>query len=135
LATRGIGGSGPRRDFPFAHLNDPEIKIFEDIIVRLPKGAKGTIHFLTMRVRQVEGQTVWEPYPACSGCIRGSFEAAGRLAGVDLVSHVPVHPSGGADLGEHPVGPGGGGGPPGQADERLRSRPRLAASRRKNFRR
>jgi hypothetical protein len=113
-ATRSIAGSGPRRDFPFSHINDAEMKLFEDIISRLPKGAKGTIHFSTMRVRQVKGQTVWEPYPACSGCIRAGFEAAGKLAGVDLVSHAPVHPTGGADLGEPPAGPGGGGKPPAQ---------------------
>ena len=66
-ATRSIGGSGPRRDFPFSHINDAEMKLFENIISRLPPDAKGTIHFSTMRVRQVKGQTVWEPYPACSG--------------------------------------------------------------------
>ena len=112
-ATRSIGGSGPRRDFPFSHINDAEMKLFENIISRLPPDAKGTIHFSTMRVRQVKGQTVWEPYPACSGCIRASFEAAGRLTGIDLVSHAPVHPTGGADVGEPPV-PGAGGKPPAQ---------------------
>jgi hypothetical protein len=105
-ATRSIAGSGTRRDFPFSHINDAEIKLFEEIIQRLPTGAKGTIHFSTMRVRTVDGHTVWEPYPACSACIRASFEAAGRLRGVDLVSHAPVHPSGGVEFGEHPARPG-----------------------------
>ena len=113
-ATRSIAGSGPRRDFPFSHINDAEMKLFEDIISRLPKGAKGVIYFSTVRVRQVNGQTVWEPYPACSGCIRASFEAAGTLSGVDLVSHAPVHRTGTTDLDEPPVGPAGGGKPPAQ---------------------
>ncbi len=103
-ATRSIAGSGPRRDFPFSHINDAEMKLFEDIIARLPADARGTIRFSTMRVRQVNGQPVWEPYPACSGCIRASFETAGRLAGVDLVSHAPTHPTGGAEVGEPPAG-------------------------------
>ncbi|MBW8739361.1 MAG: DUF4157 domain-containing protein [Streptomyces turgidiscabies] len=122
-ATRSIAGSGPRRDFPFSHINDAEMKLFEDIISRLPKGAKGIIYFSTMRVRQVKGQTIWEPYPACSGCIRASFEAGGRLTGVDLVSHAPVHPTGGADLGESPVGPGGGGKPPAQGGRTAAAEP------------
>jgi hypothetical protein len=98
-ATRSIAGSGPRRDFPFAHINDAEMKLFEDIIARLPKDARGTIHFATIRVRQVNGQTVFEAYPACSGCIRASFEAAGSLPKIDLVSHAPVHPTGTANMG------------------------------------
>jgi len=102
-ATRSIAGSGPRRDFPFAHINDAEMKIFEDIIARLPKDAKGTIHFATIRVRQANGQTVYEAYPACSGCIRASFEAAGSLPKIDLVSHAPVHPTGTADVGKSPA--------------------------------
>ncbi|GJD60233.1 eCIS core domain-containing protein [Methylobacterium frigidaeris] len=106
-ATRSIAGSGPRREFPFAHINDAEMKLFEDIIGRLPKDAKGTIHFTTVRVREVKGQTVLEPYPACSGCIRASFETAGTLPKVDLVSHAPVHPTGTAELPEprRPAGP------------------------------
>ena len=98
-ATRSIAGSGPRRDFPFAHINDAEMKLFEDIIARLPKDARGTIHFATIRVRQVNGQTVFEAYPACSGCIRASFETAGSLPKIELVSHAPVHPTGTANMG------------------------------------
>jgi hypothetical protein len=106
---------GPHNESIFPHLNDAEMKLFEDIISRLPKGAKGTIHFTTVRVRQVGGQTVIEPYPACSGCIRASFETAGMLAGVDLVSHAPVRRAGTADLGEPPVGAGTEVTPPAQA--------------------
>jgi hypothetical protein len=50
-----------------------------------------------------------EPYPACSGCIRASFEAAGRLPGVDMVSHAPVHPTGTTDLGQPSETPSTGG--------------------------
>jgi len=96
--------TGPRRESINPHINDTEIKGFEFIIPRLPKGAKGTIHFTTVRVRQVNGQTVLEPYPACSGCIRASFETAGRLPEVDLVSHAPVHPPGTVDMNAHPGG-------------------------------
>lgn len=97
-ATRTIAGSGPRRDFPFSHINDAEMKLFEDILARLPKDAKGTIYFTTMRFRRENGQVVLEPYPACSGCIRASFEAAGSMQKVDLVSAAPVHPSPKTDL-------------------------------------
>jgi Domain of unknown function (DUF4157) len=98
-ATRGIRAPGPRREFPFSHINDAEMKLFEDIIGRLPKDPEGVIHFTTMRVRQVNGQAAFEAYPACSGCIRASFETAGALPTIDLVSHAPVQPSGTADLG------------------------------------
>ena len=70
------------------------------MIPRLPKGAKGTIRFTTWRVQN--GQL--EPYPACSGCIRASFETAGTfkvdlVSQVALVSHAPVRPPRTADLG------------------------------------
>ena len=91
--------TGPRRESINSHSNDAEIKGFEFIIPRLPKGAQGTIHFTTVRVRPVNGQTVLEPYPACSGCIRASFEAAGTVPEVDLVSHAPAHPSGTVEFG------------------------------------
>ena len=84
--------TGPRDESIFPHLNDAEMKMFEDIIRRLPPGARGTISFTTVRVRQVNGQTVIEPYPACSGCIRASFETAGTVQHVVLVSHAPPHP-------------------------------------------
>jgi Domain of unknown function (DUF4157) len=95
-ATTGIAGSGPRRDFPFKHMNDVEVKLFEDLIHSpLPKDAEGTIHFITVRVRHPKGQAepVFEEFPACSGCIRASFEASGTLVNIDVVSHAPVHPS------------------------------------------
>jgi Domain of unknown function (DUF4157) len=105
-ATRGISAPSSRHEFPYSHINDAEIKVFEFVIPQMPKGARGTIHFMTVRVRHVKGQVVFEPYQACSGCIRGSFEAAGMLPEVDLVSHAPVHPAGTADLGKSQVGPG-----------------------------
>ncbi len=101
-ATRSIAGSGPRRDFFFAHINDAEMKLFEDIIARLPKDARGTIYFTTMRVRMDKNGQMSspEPYPACSGCIRASLEAAGSLPEIDLVSHAPVHPPGTLNMGK-----------------------------------
>jgi len=96
--------TGPRKESIFPHLNDVEMKLFEDIISRLPKGARGTIYFTTVRVRQVNGQTVIEAYPACSGCIRASFETAGMLPGVDLVSHAPTHAAGHDPFTGHPAG-------------------------------
>ena len=106
---------GPRKESINPHLNDAEIKLFEDIIPRLPKDAKGTIYFTTVRVRQVKGQTVIEEFPACSGCIRASFETAG-IRGVDLVSHAPAHPPmGTADVGESHAGAGEHEKPPAQA--------------------
>src|SRR5258708_8663754 len=39
---------GPRKESIFSHANDAEMKIFEDIISQLPKGAKGTIYFTTV---------------------------------------------------------------------------------------
>lgn len=105
---------GPRKESIFSHINDAEIKGFEDIIPRLPKGARGTIYFTTERV--AKGHTEPEPYPACAGCIRASFEAHDELHGVDLVTHAPPHPPmsigplddphvGGGEHGEPPVKP------------------------------
>ena len=96
---------GPRRESINSHANDAEIKLFEGIIKNLPKDAKGTIHFTTVQVRQVNGQIVIEPYPACSGCVRASFETAGQ-PGIDLVSHAPVYPSGTTEFAESHVGTG-----------------------------
>ena len=101
-ATRGINAPGPRREFPWAHINDAEMKIFEDILSRLPPNAKGTIHFMTMR--KLRGVATPEPYPACSGCIRASFEFSGKVGNVDVVSHAPVHPTGTVDMNAHPGG-------------------------------
>ena len=104
---------GPRRESIYSHANDAEIKIFEDIISRLPRGAKGTIYFTTVRI--AKGQTAIEPYPACSGCIRASFEAAG-ITGIDLVSHAPAQPPmATGNLGESHEGAGEPEKPPAQA--------------------
>jgi len=89
--------TGPRRESINSHINDAEIKGFEFIIPKLPKGAKGTIYFTTALVPM--GQKEITPYPACSGCIRASFETAGWTQGVDVVSHAPVHPTGTANMG------------------------------------
>jgi len=100
---------GPRNESINSHINDAEIKGFEFIISRLPPNARGTIHFTTMRVQTIDGHQVLEPYPACSGCIRASFETAGRLEGVDLVSHAAVNPPGSTELeGTTPPAKGGG---------------------------
>jgi hypothetical protein len=96
-ATRSIAGSGQRREFPFSHVNDAEIKIFEEIQKHLPANAKGTVHFTTMRVRIVSGQAVLEPIPACAGCNRATFEMAGHR-NIDFVSHAATHPTGSLDL-------------------------------------
>ena len=101
-ATRGINAPGPRREFPWSHINDAEMKIFEDILSRLPPNAKGTIHFMTMR--KLKGVPQPEPYAACSGCIRASFEFSGRVVNVVVVSHAPVHPAGTVDMDAHPGG-------------------------------
>lgn len=101
-ATRGINAPAARREFPWAHINDAEMKIFEDILARLPPNAKGTIHFMTMR--KLRGVATPEPYPACSGCIRASFEFSGKVGNVDVVSHAPVHPAGTVDMNAHPGG-------------------------------
>lgn len=101
-ATRGINAPAARREFPWAHINDAEMKIFEDILARLPPNAKGTIHFMTMR--KLRGVPTPEPYPACSGCIRASFEFSGKAGNVDVVSHAPVHPTGTVDVNAHPGG-------------------------------
>lgn len=112
---RGASILGPRRESIYSHANDAEIKIFEAIIPGLPKGAKGTIHFLTERIPKGQSVTEMEPYPACSGCIRASFETAG-MAEIDLVSHAPVHPPmRTADLGESHAGAGDHEKPPTQA--------------------
>src|ERR1035437_919326 len=90
-ATKSIAGSGSRRDFPFSHINDAEMKIFEEVKGNLPANAKGRVHFLTMRARTVQGKTVLEPIPACSGCTRATFEM-GANKGVEMVSHAATHP-------------------------------------------
>lgn len=93
-ATRSIAGSGPRREFPFSHINDAEMKIFEEIAAHAPAGAKGRVHFTTMRNRVRAGAATLEPIPACSGCNRATFELAGGLPSVEIVTHAATHPTG-----------------------------------------
>src|SRR5262249_13923241 len=72
-------------------------------------------YFATERIPK--GQTVKEiePYPACSGCIRASFETAG-MPEIDLVSHAPAHPPMRTiDLEDSHAGAGEHGKPPAQA--------------------
>ena len=66
-ATRRINAPGTRKEFPWAHINDAEIKGFEYVLPQLPANAKGTIRFMTMR--KLKGVPQPEPYAACSGCI------------------------------------------------------------------
>jgi hypothetical protein len=101
-ATRGIRAPAPRKEFPWAHINDAEMKIFEDILSRLPPNAKGTIHLMTMR--KVKGVPQLELYAACSGCLRASFELSGRVNSIELLSHAPVHPPGRVDMNTYPGG-------------------------------
>jgi hypothetical protein len=101
-ATRRINAPGARKEFPWAHINDAEMKIFEDILSRLPANAKGTIHFMTMR--KLKGVAQPEPYAACSGCISASFEFSGSVQNVNVVSDAPVHPTGTVDMDAHPGG-------------------------------
>ncbi len=110
-ATRTISGAGSRREFPFSHINDAEIKAFESIAKNIPKDAKGSVHFLTLRVRQVKGQTVFEPIPACSGCTEATFEM-GNFKNVTMISHAATHPTGSLDLGGGGSGSGPGSGGP-----------------------
>ena len=105
-ATRGIYGSGPRREFPFSHINDAEMKIFEQIQANLPAGARGTVHFSTMRFRIVNGQQVLEPIPACSGCTRATFEMASNR-NVQFISHAATHPTTSLGLSSPPPTTGG----------------------------
>ncbi len=97
-ATRSIAGS--TGEFPFSHVNDAEVKMFEDILRRMPKQMKGRLHFMTMRVRMQGGVVVFEPYAACSGCIRATFETAGSLPNMAVQSYTPPRaPAGVLDLG------------------------------------
>lgn len=110
---------GPRKESIFSHINDAEIKGFEDIIPGLPKNPRGTIYFTTARIAKGEAEPV--PVPACAGCIRASFEAHHEFHGVDLVTHAPPFPPlSTIDFGEPHVGHGEHGEraePPAQAGE------------------
>jgi hypothetical protein len=94
--ARSIAGAGHRREFPFSHVNDAEIKIFEEIARNMPAGARGRISFLTMRSRQ--GGSILEPIPACSSCSNATFDIAGRFRGVQVASYSAVHPTGSLDF-------------------------------------
>ncbi len=102
-AARTIAGSGKRREFPFSHINDAEIKMFNYIASHMPEGATGKISFLTMRSR-LGGQVI-EPMPACSSCTAAFFELAGDFPGVAIGSYAAVYPAAGEiDIGdEHPA--------------------------------
>ncbi|MCX2864889.1 DUF4157 domain-containing protein [Paucibacter sp. PLA-PC-4] len=111
-ATRSIAGSPG--EFPFSHVNDAEIKMFEDVLRRMPKQMKGRLHFMTMRVRVQGGVVVFEPYAACSGCVRATFQTAGSLPNMAVQSYTPPRaPRAVMDLGlgggntPVPEGPGG----------------------------
>lgn len=118
-AARSIGGASVRREFPFSHINDAEIKLFEEISRHMPPNARGRISFLTMRSR-LNG-TVLEPIPACSSCTNATFQVAGTFRGVEVASYAAVHPTGSADLRPSSTAPGTGQAPP--APGRTQSRP------------
>ncbi|HVU78836.1 MAG TPA: DUF4157 domain-containing protein [Gaiellaceae bacterium] len=94
-AARSIAGS--QGEFPFSHVNDAEIKLFEYIAAHMPPGATGRISILTVRSRD-SGQTL-EPIPACSSCTNALFQVAGRFRGVEVGSYAPVRPTGSIELG------------------------------------
>jgi hypothetical protein len=96
-AARSIGGASIRREFPFSHINDAEIKLFQKIADNLPANARGRISFLTMRSRQ--GGQILEPIPACSSCTNATFQLAGAFRGVQVASYAATHPTTGLDLG------------------------------------
>ena len=106
-AARSIGGASLRREFPFSHVNDAEIKLLEYISANLPANATGRITLMTMRSRQ--GGAVLEPIAACSSCTNALFQFAGRARGVQVGSFAPTPRTGSLDLGAQ----GGGGGPTG----------------------
>jgi hypothetical protein len=108
-ASRSIGGASLRREFPFSHINDAEIKLFETIAANMPRNAVGRISFLTIRSRQ--GGQILEPIPACSSCTNATFQVAGTFRGVQVASYAAVHPT--ASISLEPAGPGAT--PPGAA--------------------
>ncbi len=96
-ASRSIGNASVRREFPFSHVNDAEIKMFEEIIRNMPPNARGRISFTTMRSRQ--GGQIIEPIPACSSCNNATFQLAGRFRNVQVASYAAVHPTGTLNMG------------------------------------
>src|SRR6185295_3843289 len=96
-AARSIAGAGARREYPFSHVNDAEIKLFEFIIANSPPGATGRVSFLTMRSR--EAGRIVEPIAACSSCTNATFQLAGELRGVTVGSYAATHPTSALDFG------------------------------------
>jgi hypothetical protein len=94
--ARSISGSSARREFPFSHINDAEIKLFEAITPNMPANARGRISFLTMRSR--EGGRILEPIPACSSCTNATFQFAGTFRGVQVGSYAATFPTAVLDL-------------------------------------
>jgi hypothetical protein len=109
-AARSIGGS--RGEFPFSHVNDAEIKMFEYIAANMPPNATGRISILTVRSRD-SGQSL-EPIPACSSCTNALFQLAGQYRGVQVGSYAPVRSTGTVDL--RSGGAGSSGGPENEVD-------------------
>ena len=99
--ARSIGGASIRREFPFSHINDAEIKLFEEITANLPANARGRISFLTMRSR--EGGNILEPIPACSSCTNAALQLAGNFRGVQVGSYAATRPVAVLDLGLPPA--------------------------------
>jgi len=97
--ARSIGGASIRREFPFSHINDAEIKLFEwaAVVLREHPNARGRISFLTMRSRN--GGKILEPIPACSSCTNASFQLAGDFRGMQVASYAAVHPTAELDVG------------------------------------
>ncbi len=96
-ATSQIKAAPGRGEFNFSHINDAEMKMFEEVNKHLPPDPKGSIHFSTMRHKVKNGIGVLEPVPACSGCNRASFQM-GAFRGVNIVSYAATFPTGSLDI-------------------------------------
>ncbi|MGE5827879.1 MAG: hypothetical protein ACM30G_05865, partial [Micromonosporaceae bacterium] len=81
----------PRGEFPFSHINDAEIKLWEYLRLNLSPGAEGVVHFVSFRSRQ--GGLILEPIPHCASCTNATFQLAGEFPGVTLISHTPPFPA------------------------------------------
>lgn len=95
-AARGIGGAALRKEFPFYHINDAEVKLLEAAIARLPKDATGRISLMTMRSKNYGA--ILEPIAACSGCTHVMFQVKGDFRGIDIGSYAPTPPTVSIDL-------------------------------------
>jgi len=100
-ASKGIGNASVRGEFPFYHINDAEIKLFETIDKNMPPNARGRVSFLTFRVK--EGGKIIEPIAACSSCTNATFEFAGKYKGVSVESYAIAHPTGNSNFGENNI--------------------------------